>query len=286
VEEEKNNRIPFEAVKGKIENLVRGFDRTLRKSGESASPSDYSFLVLRMIVRLNENSYRTILYLCADDIDERGDLEFVLSVPALARTILDSVFNVVFLLQDLEPRTKMYMRAGWATIQEEIRKWKDNRGGDPVTDPELLQLQNYYDTMKTDYLITPAEEADPNLIPRFPHPGGMLRRTDIDADRLDFLKLLNNLFYGSFSEDAHMKWPPTMLKGSFFLQPKDDRRDNLDVLRLDYFMKSVIFLITLLSELELGLRCGFSADLKYVWQAFAANSEAAKIYDTRYKNGL
>jgi len=287
-------KFPFDTIKGAIENLLRGFDRVLTQKGAAAKKSDWSFLVLRMLLRLNENTYQAIRFLCSDNLEEKGgEKEFSLSTPAMARTILDTVFYIVWILYDPESRTMMYMRSGWATIQAELKRWAENHPGDPLTDPELKAHQQGFDQFKNDYSITPEEEANPKLIDPVPHPGGLIRMAEtnakyvLDTDRLEFLKLLNHSFYGSFSEDSHMKWPSAMLRGATFLHPsKEERVENLDVLRQDYFTKTVIFIITLLSEIELNLKCGFSDELKYVWAILSNNTDAARIYEFRYKSRL
>jgi hypothetical protein len=60
-----------------------------------------------LTVRFSRITYRTACYLCADARMKEGEWRwyYTLALPSLNRTILDAIFNVVFMLEDLEPRS-------------------------------------------------------------------------------------------------------------------------------------------------------------------------------------
>lgn len=60
-----------------------------------------------LILKLARHTYRTVSYLCADQRTAEYDWrwEYTLCLPVLNRTLLDSLLNIVFMLEDLKPRS-------------------------------------------------------------------------------------------------------------------------------------------------------------------------------------
>ena len=70
-----------------------------------------------LTVRTTEITYRSVLWLAADkpkDPDRKP--EFALSIPPLARTILDHLINVVFVLEDMLQGREIQRCANWPSV--------------------------------------------------------------------------------------------------------------------------------------------------------------------------
>lgn len=291
---EKPVSFPFDAIKGRIEDLVRAFDRKLKDVDVQLNDrSDHSFLILRMFALLNENTYRTILYLCSDNTEDRqGKFEFSLSTPALARTILDTIFNTVFIFQDLKLRSKMFRKAAFFKVQHLVEKWEGKYSHDPEWKDDLKGMREYVLRMKNECQITSEDEKEPGKV-TFPYPGQMLKHKEdhkkfpLSKKRREFLGVLDELFYKSFSEDSHMTYISLMKRGNFFiLSPGRTRTEKLNVARQEYLQKSIVFLVTFFSELELELRFGLVQDLRYLWTFLLQDHDVKKLFSSRYEAKL
>src|SRR3954453_7461919 len=69
---------------------------------------------LRALAMVSANTYRTIVYVCADtpESSERK-LEYGLSMTPLARTLLDALFAVVYLFDDPVAKPEEFYKGGW-----------------------------------------------------------------------------------------------------------------------------------------------------------------------------
>src|SRR5438128_4138328 len=68
-----------------------------------------------LTLKLARHTYRTVFYLCADQRLTEYDWrwEYTLCLPSVNRTLLDLLFNVVFMLEDIESRSAWYHQSGW-----------------------------------------------------------------------------------------------------------------------------------------------------------------------------
>ena len=109
-------------------NLFRAFDSRLEQSSKQIKSNDFRFFVLQTMLLSIQNTFETVRYLCSENLeDTRGKVEFMFSVTPLARTILDMVFNVVFIFEDFEARTQWYSiwlaRISQANFEVENKVW-------------------------------------------------------------------------------------------------------------------------------------------------------------------
>jgi hypothetical protein len=89
----------------------------------------------------------------------------VVSAPPLARTILDSLFTVVFLFEDLPTRIKWYLKSGWRELFEEHQRCRKTYDADPAWSTWLAKQSAILDQMKVDWGISSDEQANPSKIP-------------------------------------------------------------------------------------------------------------------------
>lgn len=125
-------------------------------------------------VKMVDNTYRTIRFICADtpkDPDRKSS--YAISVPPLNRTILDSLFTVVFMLENLASRCHWYQKAGWRALSEELNRYKREYGYLPEWQTWLDALAKLVRDGISIYGITPQEVANPGSIDLWPNPGKM-----------------------------------------------------------------------------------------------------------------
>ncbi|HKE85610.1 MAG TPA: hypothetical protein VKB50_17735 [Vicinamibacterales bacterium] len=242
---------------------------------------------MRGTVLLTENTFNSIRFLAADTPQNPSrKLEFGISVLPLARTILDSVFTVAFLFEDLPTRWSWFLKSGWREQRNELERYRTEYGTDSDWTDWLQQNQELLDWLKTEAPITPAEEADATkLIRWWPNPGKMANQvtdTRLQAD----LRYLNDWFYREMSAASHLSWTGFAKQAGHLLKvPDAERDDTLKKYRSDGFFTAITLVLALLSEIQIACRFedGLDARLKYLWGIVAAYwGDADALYKRRY----
>jgi hypothetical protein len=71
-------------------------------------------------------------YICGDKpADPLRKLEYAVSCPPIVRTLVDSLFNVIFALEDLENRVTWYYKSGWREDYEKLERYMSEYGSVP-----------------------------------------------------------------------------------------------------------------------------------------------------------
>jgi hypothetical protein len=164
-----------------------------------------------LTLKLARYTYRTVSYLCADQRLAEHDWrwEYTLCLPALNRTLLDSLFNIVFMLEDLEPRSAWYHQSGWRETRLEYERYQNQYGNDPAWIDWFEGGKVFLDLGAQQFGISPAEMAGTAQKATWPNPGRM-PNYEIDPgnrppDR-EFLAYLNDWFYREMSAEAHLSF--------------------------------------------------------------------------------
>ena len=88
--------IPFELIREKLDDLlVAMYNLIDREWPERLADKPELRVLLMGSVKITENTYKSVRFLCADKPVDHARLEFAVSVPPLSRTILDSVFTLI-----------------------------------------------------------------------------------------------------------------------------------------------------------------------------------------------
>lgn len=128
-----------------------------------------------LTLRTANVTYRSIRFLCADKPpDPLRRLECCLSVPPLNRTILDNVFTLMFILEDLSARCQWYFKADWRETRLELDRYRAEYGSLADWKEWLARVGGYCDSGIELLGLSPAEIAQPSTIPRWPNPGLMV----------------------------------------------------------------------------------------------------------------
>ena len=95
------------------------------------------------MVRFAHNSYGAVRYLCADTPeDPNRKPNYVLVVPNINRQLLDLLFSLVYMLDDLYPRSLEYQRAGWRELDDEYKQYHQRFSKDPAYRPLRIGEEN------------------------------------------------------------------------------------------------------------------------------------------------
>jgi hypothetical protein len=283
-------QLPFDTIRIQLETVFIAVGNKLEREWPrkwSAYPE--AAVVLRGTIAVTENTYHTVRILCADPHPHPSvRREFVVSVPPLARTVLDSLFTVVFLFEDLPSRIKWHLKSSWREITAETDRYRRAYGSDPTWSQWLSQRKAFLDQMKVDWKITTEEQANPAIIPWWPTPGQMKRHNDTSQTRTDYLSYLDDWFYKELSSDSHLSWPGLAKRSMhFFNKDREHRDQDLDKFRSDCFTVTVALALAVLSEIQVELGYDLKERLKYIWGILNPGFLMVReLYEYRYEKLL
>jgi hypothetical protein len=234
-------------------------------------------------------------YICADKPpDPARKLQYSASIPPLSRTIVDSIFTIVFLSEDLPRRCEWYYKAGWRETKLELDRHKDKYGHLPEWNYWLNELSKFVNSGVEIFGISQNQLANPHSIRKWPNPGkmpsyGIKKGMPVPTTR-HFLGYLNDWFYRDLSQQSHLSGHGLMKRGAFLLadfHKIDGIEKTLKKFRSDQAFTTIILTLALASEIEAHLEFGLAERFKYVWVILSGYSGVAKeLYDVRYSNLL
>lgn len=280
-------KLPWKAIAGTFDPLLIAFPNLLeREPAPWVRAVDGAPHIVLGLTHLAINTYRTIQFIAAT---EHGDpnhrLSYSISIPALSRTILEGVFSLVYFLDDLPKRTRLYYRGAWPALLEEHTRHVAAYGTRPEWAEWLKKQEEVLRELERLAPISAEEKAAPSRVPRWPTPGKILKDKAVSTDTARFLTHLYDWFYRDLSQAAHLTFPAlSELAGYFLLQPDPRLDPALDKKRSDWFVTSLVLLLCHLSELELAFRYGRAQKLSYCWSLLSKDFVlAAEVFDRRYR---
>jgi hypothetical protein len=257
---------------------------------------NFAQINLALSVRLCRHKYRAVCYLCAGDTqdDYRWRAEYTLVLPEIARTVLDCLCNVIFMLEDLPNRSDWYLKSGWHEARKEFLLFESEYKDDPEWDNWFRSFKKLLDDGVINFRISPEELSGEQKIPDWPTPG---RMADYKIDPLarpparQFLKYLNDWFYKELSAISHTSFFGIIKTNGLIMMrelssPQQDLIEQTLVPRHIYLYVSrvVILLLCLLSELQLHFKFDDLGDrLVELWrEIYAVVPEGKDLYLHRY----
>lgn len=140
------------------------------------------------LLRVSENTYETIKFITADaPANLARRLEFSLSVSPLSRTILDTLFAIVFLSGSLRNRVQWYYAAGWREVYDENERLIGRYSSDPAWTAHLAELHTFLNRTRQDWGIAQSQYENPKSIRRWPNPGRMSSASSDTGNRGEYL---------------------------------------------------------------------------------------------------
>ena len=293
-------RFDFKVIRNELESLLVAVGNHLEREwpAKYADVNSGQMTILQF-VRVAVNYFRTISFICAD-VDDGcpRKLILVLSVPPLNRSILEIIVSVLYLLEDLRNHTDEFYRAGWRTEQEKLVQTQRDYGGITKWDEFIDKKTAYLPKMEKASNITPEEKQNPSLVRYWRVSKLIDRLKKANAEVAPFLVYLDDWWYRELSEESHLEASGLSRIGLHFLGADDKRgivgddwEEKLDKKLVEIRSKQVwiaiIFLTSLISEIEIHFRYGLEPRLAFVWTMIIEGSEIAKeIYEKRYEGLL
>jgi len=236
------------------------------------------------------NTFRTIQFLCVENPkDWRHRPEFAASVLPLVRTILESIFTLTFLFEDVPRRSSWFMKAGWRELWEETQRQQQRYGSNPIWTNYLRERAERMELAKKLWGVSAEDAANPESIPRWPIPSRMKPK---DPKIADFLTYLNDWFYRELSSVAHGDLPGMIFQSKILLSqdtiliPDDPEMAEADLkfLRSYGMGLALVLLLAFLSEVQIGLDFDPPLGLAYPWGILNAYAPfAEELYRERYR---
>jgi hypothetical protein len=175
-----------------------------------------------MHLRIAHLTYRSVLYLVGDDSrDARRLPEFCVSLPVLNRAILDSLFTLLFVLEDVPNRCVWFRESDWKESRLELDRYIAEYGNLPEWKKYLEDLSRVCDMGLVLTNLSPAQTANPKALRSWPNPGAMVSYGVTPNSQLPpvkaFMKYLNDFFYADLSQQAKLGGTGLSKRGAIVL---------------------------------------------------------------------
>jgi hypothetical protein len=248
-----------------------------------------------MHVRIAHLTYLSALYLCGDiPPDPRRKPEFYVSLPVLNRSLLDSLFTVIFILEDVPSRSEWFWEADWKETRLELDRYTAEYGHLPEWQTWLEQLTEHSNNGIAHAKISPTQAAKPKALRSWLNPGAMSNHEVSPTTPLlpvrDFMKFLNDYFYIDLSQQAHLGGWGMIKRAGFVLDEIQNRPETdaqLKKQRYAHIGQTVAFTLSIASEIEAHFDFGLRTDALYIWGVAAPSIVAVEeMYQKRYRELL
>ena len=219
-------------------------------------------------------------------------------LPATNRTLLDCLFNLIFLLEDIESRSIWYFKSGWREQRLEYERLKSEYEGEAEWVEWLKGVADLSERGGKLFKVTEEEFADPKKqIKPWPSSGQM---PDYKVDNQNrpptrqFLYYLSDWFYKNYSGQTHMSFLGMMKLGAVIAM--DDlptevqhnfKDDGIPRIMTAHMGLSATLLLCVISELQNHFK--FTGDIELrlleMWHVLVPDFPDAKdIFDRRYSS--
>ena len=286
-------QLDFKVIAQDLENLLTALENKLEREAAQLDPMALGYLL--PAARIIRNTWKTISYFCADAPEDAArKREFALSAAPLNRSILDIIFNTVFLLEDPDSRLQWFAKAGWREQKVEYERLKADFGHLPDWSDWLERVYGQLLPIGVKVLqLTKAETENAYLIPRWPNPGGLIgygigKGVDPPQTR-KLLRRLDEIFYADLSQQAHASFLGLMKRGSYFAPQvsSDQRSAVLEGLRQEQVFTSLTLLFLYMSVLDEYFNLALDPRIRYLWTVVAETEDRTKlVYQIRYEQPL
>lgn len=246
--------------------------------------------LILLTARTADVTSRSIRYLSAEKPpDSARRPEYCLSVPPLNRTILDNLFTVLFVLEDLPGRCAWYHRAAWREERLEFDRYMAEYGDLPEWQEWLGRLKAHLNFGVSFLGLTPQDVANPSKMRAWPNAGAMpsyrqSSKAPVPPGR-SFMKYLDDWFYKDLSQQAHLGGTGLMKRASVLLYDRHDPERERALKKNNYFWwgQTITLTLALASELEAFFDFGLRERLQYIWGLTVPVVVVAKeVYEKRY----
>jgi hypothetical protein len=232
--------------------------QSIKKAFEALSPqlsthygmSDFLFEQFSLITK---DTYDAIYLLLEKEVTYSLQAEF------LTRTLIETLFNILFIAEDDQLRSEWYGKVGYKKLVEE-RKRFENRwdDGSQWAQQQITSYKDAETLLVNDFKISAAEISNPESIQTWPTPSVMLKQMRGEDKR--YLKYVHTCFYGSSSELIHGGF-----KTLFYSLTKSADVINKPRVLTDFYSKAATFFLSIISEIASRKNIDMNELLKKAW---------------------
>jgi hypothetical protein len=244
--------------------------------------------------RIARMTYRSALYLGGDiPADARRLPEFCASLPVLNRAILDSLFTILFILEDVPNRCAWFRESDWRESRLELDRYLAEYGNS--ADPEWIRyLSDFSKACDLGLALTTlslAQTANPKGLRSWPNPGAMVNHgispnSPLPSARA-FMKYLNDFFYIELSQQAHLGgWGMAKRGGMLIDEIHDLPETEAQMKKYRYYQigQAVALTLALASEINLHFNFGLRQQVVFAWNVASPGIVVVnEMYEKRYK---
>lgn len=284
----KERRLDFKVVGEPLKSLA---EATINKV-EREWPKRFSHIpggqvLFRLLTVIAVTAYETTKYFCAEKPEDPvRKISFASSAPPLLRSLLDEIYIVAFIGENMESRVPWYYRAGWREMAERYALYKERYSEEPAWRKWLEDYSRYLEWTRADWGITDTEAADLKSIQWWPIPTQMKKHSDISEASRRFFDYLEAWFYRELSQESHLSYPGLAHRGSTFLRERDDplKENAWRKKRSDAVSYAIVLLLAFLSEVNSLCGFGLHGRCLYLWGVLREYLPIAEeLYSERYR---
>jgi len=283
--------IDFRIVGPQIDSLLIAFTNTIEKEWPAKwERLGHAQLLVMGSVNLSATTYQLVRFLCKDRGQYRDPWqkrEFVTAVPVLTRSILDSLFTLVFLFDDVPSKAELFVKGGWREMCEATDRAERNHRSEPKWTKYLQERAKSMEAMRQMGSLPPPG-SEISRLRYWPTPGQMIRWPKLSHERRNYLTNLNDWYYRELSSSAHLSLPGLILRvRPLLLRDSDESETSLRKLKANCFPLTICLLLCILSEVQVEAEFTFADRLKYVWRVLREYyDQIEEIYQMRYNSRL
>ena len=259
--------------------IAESYESITAKLEEATSQSQHFIFCIKEILKASFQTYRAICKLVAKDP------KYPFQAHILGRTSIEALAVVILLVESPEENTGKYQNAGYRNQWEDYKCKYDKYKDDPKW-KDWLDLKKKSLNYAADLCgLTEEERKDSKIIKYWPTFSQILKGSErgvisLSAEKQAFLKEIETWHYGELSEWTHLG------EGGIAISAFADKPEyqwTPGKCESDAVYRGVLFLLMLLSEIEVLFNYGENQNLRYIWTILNSYIEEAKdYYDFRY----
>jgi hypothetical protein len=283
--------IDFRIFGPQIDSLLIAFANTIEREWPAKwKELGHAQLLVMGSVNLSATTYQLVRFLCKD-IDQYRDpwqkREFITAVPLLTRSILDSLFTLVFLFDDVPSKAELFVRGGWREMCEATDRAERKHRSKPKWTKYLRERAKSMEAMRK-MASLPPPGPETSKLRYWPTPRRMIGWPELSDERRTYLADLNDWYYRELSSTAHLSLQGLLFRSRpLLLHDSEESETSLRKLKANCFPLTICLLLCILSEVQIDAEFTFADRLKYVWRVLREYyDQIEEIYQMRYDSRL
>jgi len=195
--------------------------------------------------------------------------KYVLQASVLSRLMIEILFNLIFIAQDVESRSRWFLKVRYKKIAKELERIETHWGNDLERIQEYLRYcRQLRALLIRNCNISQLEISDPNRILNWPIPSRMLKTEKHwegkSKDDRNYLQHILNSYYGGASELAHVEFRSLVF--GFATQISGWTLQQEASAITEPFINTATFFLSIMSEVARIKKLNLNHLLKKAWR--------------------